>query len=238
VDQPLVLVQIIELQLIITRFCGATPALNVQRPTLFRTYGVHKNNNFNCKIWEAARATSAAPLFFKRIAIGEAGLQEEHVDAALRCNNRVNQVVEESGLVFGKERSIDCVVSIGTGQKDVTTFSRSTGLQRLLPTHLIQVLKRLATESERSDEEASKPFNDLPGVYHRLNVDHGLATVDLDEWERLAEVKTHTLSWLRKPDIDRELDEIVKRLTNDRHGRGLSRPHSLSPHMQVILGLS
>lgn len=207
----------------------ATPALNTQRPTLFRTYDVHKNNNFNCKIWEAARATSAAPLFFKRIEIGEVGLQEEYLDGALGCNNPVNQVIEESRLIYGKERTIDCVVSIGTGQKDVTTFSRPTGLQRLLPTDLILVLKQLATESEKSDEEASKRFNDMPGVYHRLNVDRGLAVVGLDEWERLAEVKTHTLSWLRKPNIDRELDEIVKRLTNDRLGRPPTQPSGVSP---------
>lgn len=100
----------------------ATPALNAQRPTLFRTYDVHKNNNFNCKIWEAARATSAAPLFFKRIAIGGVGLQEEYVEGALGCNNPVNQVIEESGLIYGQERTIDCVVSIGTGQKTLQLF--------------------------------------------------------------------------------------------------------------------
>jgi hypothetical protein len=72
------------------------------------------------------------------------------LDGALRCNNPVNQEIEESGLIYGKERTIDCVVSIGTGQKDVITFSRPTGLQRLLPTDLILVLKRLATESEKS----------------------------------------------------------------------------------------
>jgi patatin-like phospholipase/acyl hydrolase len=111
----------LEHKLIIHRFVCATPALNAQRPTLFRTYDVHKNNNLNRKIWEAARATSAAPLFFKRVAIGEVGLQEEYVDGALGCNNPVNQVIEESGLIYGKERTIDCVVSIGTGQRDVTT---------------------------------------------------------------------------------------------------------------------
>jgi patatin-like phospholipase/acyl hydrolase len=54
-------------------FVCAMPANNMAYPRRFRTYQVRENASVNCKIWEAARATTAAPTFFKRIAIGEEG---------------------------------------------------------------------------------------------------------------------------------------------------------------------
>ncbi|KDR66070.1 hypothetical protein GALMADRAFT_28572, partial [Galerina marginata CBS 339.88] len=52
-------------------------------PVLFRTYESHKPHS-NCKIWEAARATSAAPTFFKRIEIGR---DQPFIDGGLGRNN-------------------------------------------------------------------------------------------------------------------------------------------------------
>ncbi|KDR66798.1 hypothetical protein GALMADRAFT_29105, partial [Galerina marginata CBS 339.88] len=52
-------------------------------PVLFRTYKSHKVHS-NCKIWEAARATSAAPTFFKRIEIGR---NQPFIDGGLGRNN-------------------------------------------------------------------------------------------------------------------------------------------------------
>ena len=43
--------------------------LNAREPRLFRTYKASKFQSSNCKIWEASRATIAAPNFFKSIDI-------------------------------------------------------------------------------------------------------------------------------------------------------------------------
>src|ERR1700690_2286849 len=98
------------------RFVCAMPALHTSSPRIFRTYEVRSNQSYNCEIWEAARATSAAPTFFKRIRIGEKGLEEEFVDGGLGCNNPIRQVLEEAEIAFGPGRRIACIVSIGTGQ--------------------------------------------------------------------------------------------------------------------------
>ena len=62
-----------------------------------------KQGVYNCTIWEAGRATSAAPTFFKRIKIGPTGSGVEYVDAGLGCNNPVKQVVAEAARVFGED---------------------------------------------------------------------------------------------------------------------------------------
>ncbi len=75
-----------------------------------------KSKEYNCRIWEAARATSAAPTFFKRIEIGPSGSGIEYVDAGLGCNNPIKQVIEEAVRVFGEDSEVACIVSIGAGQ--------------------------------------------------------------------------------------------------------------------------
>jgi hypothetical protein len=42
-----------------------------REPRLFRIQLADKNPDYNCTIWEAGRATSASPRFFKRIRIGD-----------------------------------------------------------------------------------------------------------------------------------------------------------------------
>lgn len=62
-------------------------AVNNHGPVYFRTYiPKHGENPLpDIKIWEAARATSAAPAYFKRIKVGS----EELIDGGLGANNPV-----------------------------------------------------------------------------------------------------------------------------------------------------
>jgi hypothetical protein len=125
----------------------------------------------------------------------------------------VKQLVAEAELVFGDTREVACIVSIGTGKPKVTSFKKPAfGLQRILPLDLIEVLKNMATDSEATAAEVAGRYKQCPGVYYRLNVDRGLEDVSLEEWEKLGEVKTHTLEYLNQDDISQSIDEIVTAL--------------------------
>ena len=65
------------------------------------------------KIWEAARAATAAPVYFKPFAIAEM----EFVDAGMGYNNPSVEVFHEITMRIPeyKDRPIACFVSIGTG---------------------------------------------------------------------------------------------------------------------------
>ncbi|RPA82983.1 FabD/lysophospholipase-like protein [Ascobolus immersus RN42] len=52
-------------------FVCALSSINTTFPRLFRTYPVRSNPSANCMIWEAARATTAAPTYFKPIDIAQ-----------------------------------------------------------------------------------------------------------------------------------------------------------------------
>lgn len=68
-------------------FVCAVSAASVRMPTIFRTYEVPRFPGPKCKIWEAARATTAAPTFFKPIEIGELNAKVAYFDAALGHND-------------------------------------------------------------------------------------------------------------------------------------------------------
>jgi hypothetical protein len=139
-------------------------------------------------------------------------LEENFIDAGLGCNNPVKQLLQEATQEFG-EREVSCIVSIGTGKPKVTGFKKSGfGLQRVLPTDLIKALASMATDTEAEATEMKERYRNCPGLYYRLNVDRGLESISLEEWEKLGEVKTHTMAYLQDQDVSQSVDEIAKAL--------------------------
>lgn len=65
-------------------------------------------------MWEAVRATSAAPLFFESITL-EAS-KATFVDGAVRAINPVDQLTSEARQLW-PDRNIGCLISLGTGVK-------------------------------------------------------------------------------------------------------------------------
>ena len=198
---------------------GTSDITHAAGPTLFRSYDVAKNKEYNCTIWEAARATSAAPTFFKRIKIGPSGSGIEYVDAGIGCNNPVKQVIAEAARVFGEDARIAGIVSIGTGQSGSVGLARPDAFQKWLPTDLVRVLREIATDSGRVAEEMESKYSKAPGLYTRLDVDRGLQTVSLDEWKRLGVVRSHTKNYMRLEINDKRVDNVVELLSgSSSHG--------------------
>lgn len=196
---------------------GASDVTHASGPTLFRTYAVAKNASYNCTIWEAARATSAAPTFFKRIKIGSPSSGIEYVDAGLGCNNPTKEVVAECERTFGANAQVACIVSIGTGRTGSIGFSKPDVFQKWIPLNLIEVLGEMATDSSKTAEEIDRKYSNVPGIYHRFDVDRGLQSISLDEWKRLGDVREHTKNYMKLQEIDQHVDDVVKILSGSSH---------------------
>ena len=177
-------------------------------PHLFRTYRAPKNQTFNCTIWEAARATTATPTFFKRIVIGGPGFSQPFVDGGLGCNNPIAQVLEEAELVF-PGRQIACIISIGAGQAQMISIPKPRRLQRVLPLEVVRAMEAIATDCERSAQNMARRFQGTSNVYFRFNVEQGLQDVGLTRWDRLDEVTAHTEHYVRTVEVDQKLDAAV-----------------------------
>lgn len=199
-------------QLIFPSFVCAMPAPSIGRPRLFRTYKVSENQGYNCAIWQAARATSAAPLFFKSMLIGEKGSQEQFIDGGLGCNNPIAQIIQEAELVFGSSCPVACIVSIGTGHYDTIGLPTSDGLLSILSLNLVNVLKSLAVDCENVAEQFQKRYRNVANAYYRLNPEQGMQQILLSEWEKLGEVTTHTINYLENSVVTGKINSLVETL--------------------------
>src|SRR5271169_1527597 len=101
-------------------FVVATDAYNADGPPkLFRSYGFYGDQ---CPIWQAGRATSAAPTFFKPAFVAnppEAG--GLYIDGGLKRNNPSRVALDEAGDYWTMVKRF-CIVSIGTGRQRAVDF--------------------------------------------------------------------------------------------------------------------
>ncbi|KAG6826181.1 hypothetical protein H0H92_000816 [Tricholoma furcatifolium] len=89
-------------------FVIALPAANMT-PRIFRSYGVKANEDYNCTLIEAARATTATPQFFKPVIIGSEYLSETFIGASFGHHNPTSHVLKEAELVFGTSSTVACL---------------------------------------------------------------------------------------------------------------------------------
>jgi len=173
-------------------------------PVLFRSYESREPHS-NCKIWEAARATSATPTLFKHIEIGRT---QPYIDGGLGRNNPSRAVLDEAKGLFGA-RHIGCLVSIGTGYAKTIGIKKSGGFRQVVPTDIFDTLKAITTDCEATHEAMLGLFAKLPTTYFRLNVEQGMQEIKLSEWERLGNVEAHTSQYLRRSEIEEKLALLV-----------------------------
>jgi predicted acylesterase/phospholipase RssA len=98
-------------------FVVAKTAVNVDGPpTVFRSYSGEGLRPSKCAIWQAARATSAAPSFFKEMYIDTPRPGVNYVDGGLGHNNPSQLALNEAGRIWPECKHF-CIVSIGTGRQ-------------------------------------------------------------------------------------------------------------------------
>ena len=189
--------------------------MNAKIPVTFCTYESRKEPSIQCKVWEAARATSAAPTFFKRIKIGPK--DEPFIDGGLGRNNPTAQVLDEAEVMYSTEK-VACVISIGTGQAKTVNIPDPKFYERYLPVNVIKAVVAISTDCEDTAQQMEKRFKYRPGIYFRFNVEQGLQKVELGDWEKLGQVADVTRHYMHLEEVDRKLDMAVRAL-RERRGR-------------------
>ncbi|KDR74883.1 hypothetical protein GALMADRAFT_249794 [Galerina marginata CBS 339.88] len=173
-------------------------------PQLFRTYQ-SRQVPFDCKIWEAARATSAMPTLFEHIEIGR---QQPFIDGGLGRNNPSWVVLYEAKDLF-KDRQIGCLVSIGTGKPEVISIQSPRLFPQFIPTKVLEALKAIATGCEDTHQAMLRLLAHLPNTYFRLNVEQGMQGIDVSEWEKSSHVEAHTTQYMKTREVDVRIDQLV-----------------------------
>lgn len=155
--------------------------MKYEPPYIFRTYNHHaeiqKGGSQNVvernpgyahrlPIWQVARATSAAPTYFEPIMIED----REFIDGGFGTNNPAEEIYHEvCQMNMNNKSSIGLLISIGTGQSEVSRFGKG----RLRKYHAILLAtKQIAVDSEKVHEQMRRkfPINDGKTKYYRFNV--------------------------------------------------------------------
>ena len=148
---------------------------------------------------DAARATSAAPLFFPTAKIGT----RYYFDGALKNNNPVLELVKEIRGPLGNPQ-INSLISIGTGKPKDTSHSASA-------VGVISTLKDMATDTEHHhhDVMTDHAYADIRDTYFRFNVESGLSEIGIDRWDLLPDLTRKTKEYLTESDTRETIDRCV-----------------------------
>lgn len=180
-------------------------------PTLLRSWHTPRNNpNLyrTVRVWEAARATSAASTFFEPISIGNP--KKEFLDGGTGANNPVRYVWDEAVDLLPRKDLLDnlgCLIPIGTGQPVYKPFeSSAVGLGK--------ALLNIATETEDTADQFHRAQYALfeSHVCFRFNVPRGLGDMGLAETEQVAAIDAMTDAYLQTETVQSNMRRCVERL--------------------------
>jgi predicted acylesterase/phospholipase RssA len=200
-------------------FASRADNINNLEPTHFRTHSFGDDKTHNFKIWEAARATTAAPAYFERITLGD----KTYVDGGLQANNPVVQAFFESRIVFGKARPIGCLLSIGTGLAPDKALRDNEGMFGSVRAvwDLGKSLMELATNSQviHNNFQQTNTTGDLAAGYFRFNATGFIPgeedkMVDLDDTGAIPKLTRKTETYV----ADKEVQDLILGCANTLNG--------------------
>ncbi|KAI0894839.1 acyl transferase/acyl hydrolase/lysophospholipase [Annulohypoxylon nitens] len=178
------------------------------------------NNCTDIKIYEAARATTAAPLYLSPIEITRGSMTETFIDGAMGCNNPADELVDEATALYGADRAIGCLVSLGTGSMGPLTTGKRTGPRRLVD--LIKNVKRLVTSPERVHVGLRNQIRPDFETYFRFQLPTGAENIGLHEYKRLDELVRLTELYIKQEEVSLEIDKVVNILTSKTRYQGIT----------------
>lgn len=183
----------------------------------------------NIPTWEVARATTAAPGYFKEMKIGNT----THLDGGFgNANNPALFAWWEVSQMSGdNQNAIALTISIGTGlRRPVTPFSNDPFIGKWRA--MFRFAAHIASDSEETHRVMVRQHKSASrsGQYHRFNVDQGLEDIKLGEWKTrstphgtqyitLEQMESATDAYLGKPDVQDRLRHFAAILVNNRRAR-------------------
>lgn len=185
-------------------------------PTIFRSYKCHGGEEgIQCQIWEAARATTAAPSFFAPARIKVNGTAEYFVDGAVKWNNPSLQVVSEAEALFGPHRRLGCMVSLGTGIRP-PSMNRHGKKGRLGTAYSVSEMKRMTldylTDPEPPDRQLKASLKNHFNSYFRFSVPptEGEERVRIFEYQKMGALRLATERYIQRQDVSQMIDQLVE----------------------------
>lgn len=166
-------------------------ALSSGVPHFLRSYATDEEPASRCTIVEAARATSAAPFYFRSQKIGG----DHYVDGGLGTNNPCSWLVNEAESLWpGRQHGL--ILSVGTGSKQAAS-------------NTIMGLLKISTGTESTHQLLKGRFKGK-GIYYRYQVGNLGTEVSLNQWKKMDLIKRRTTDYLCTPEIRDQISRVSR----------------------------
>lgn len=170
---------------------------------------------FDCKIWQAGRATSAIGLAFKPIRIGQSIFHDDGVGTF----NPAPDALDEAVINEWPGREIGVFVSVGTGRRPKSSDSNQHVWYEGFLGEFAEARRRLISKiegCEKIHEYMVREHLTKRGVnvenYYRLNVEVGVGEFGMNEWHRLGDISTSTRRYMAREAEQKMIHGITSKL--------------------------
>lgn len=174
-----------------------------EEPAMLRSYDSRREPapEFNCRIWEAGRATCAIGLAFKPIQIGQSVFHDDGTGTF----NPSPEALDEATVNEWPGRDVGVFISVGTGKRPRDSDQNNSMWYDGFMGEFAEARRRLISKiegCEKIHEYMVREHLLKRGVnienYYRLNVEVGVGEFGMNEWGRLAEISTRTKRFLSR----------------------------------------
>ncbi|PHH88478.1 hypothetical protein CDD83_7476 [Cordyceps sp. RAO-2017] len=172
-------------------------------PAILRSYDSRHEPppEFDCKIWQAGRATCAIGLAFKPIRIGQSWFHDDGVGTF----NPAPEALDEAVINEWPGRDVGVFVSVGTGKRPRNSdASQQTWYEGFLG-DFAEARRRLIAKIEGCEDIHEHMMREHlgrrgvnPEHYYRLNVEMGVGEFGMNEWHRLADISMGTRRYMAR----------------------------------------
>jgi len=192
-------------QLNFSRLLYAATSANTNHPQAFCTYSP-RGYALNPTIVEALCATMTIPSLFSPVKIGRRLREQSFIGGPLGGNNPTRELLNEARSIFGADRRVAQIISIGSGLPRVLSMESPTNVDAV---H--RLLTEIATDCEGVARELfTRLFN--IDAYLRLNVDRGMEDITVQDWGRLGDIESHTTAYIATTVVTQALDGSIRRM--------------------------
>ena len=118
--------------------------------------------------------------------------QQEFVGGAIGACNPTRELLNEAATLFGKDRRVAQIISIGAGMPHILALESS---RQSTETSQLLLIQSLLADCEVVAKELSTRLFAVD-AYLRLNVDRGMEHTFITDWSSLGTIENHTSAYV------------------------------------------
>ncbi|PVF95076.1 hypothetical protein CPB86DRAFT_875976 [Serendipita vermifera] len=184
-------------------FVCASPTADTSMTQVFRTFRTQLEAPVDITVAQAVRVTCALPGWFTPTKIGKKVQEREYIACQGSLTNPIKVALKECNDVFGPERRVACILSLGAGE----TGPIPASLYDKVSTPY-QLSQSITSACRMVDEDMCGLFG-YTSVYYRFSVDRGLESPEKFEGNNFGDISAHAHVYLSQTRVERDMTNTV-----------------------------